>query len=166
MRILGLDPSLRSTGFGILDEGEGGITVLARGTIRPGRELAMEKRVNAVREGVESLIREHAPREAAVENPFYSRNVRTALTLGQVRGAVMAAVASRGVPLFEYSALEIKKAVTGYGHADKLQVASMVRTLLRMEEDALEEDAADALAAALCHLNIRAFQKTVEESGG
>lgn len=166
MRILGLDPSLRSTGFGILDEREGGITVLARGTIRPGRGLAMEKRVNAVREGVESLIREHDPREAAVENPFYSRNVRTALTLGQVRGAVMAAVASRGVPLFEYSALEIKKAVTGYGHADKLQVASMVRTLLRMEEDALEEDAADALAAALCHLNIRAFQKTVEESGG
>ena len=165
MRVLGLDPSLRSTGFGVLDGGKGEYKLVSRGTIKPGRGLALEKRVNAIREGVERLIGEHHPVEAAVENPFYSRNIRTALTLGQVRGAVMAAVASRDVPLFEYSALEIKKAVTGYGQADKLQVAAMVRTLLRLREEALEEDAADALAAAICHINIRAFRRTVEESG-
>jgi len=165
MRVLGLDPSLRSTGFGVLDGEKGEYNLVSRGTIRPGRGLALEKRINAIREGVERLIGEHRPLEAAVENPFYSRNIRTALTLGQVRGAVMAAVASRGVPLFEYSALEIKKAVTGYGQADKLQVAAMVRTLLRLGEEALEEDAADALAAAICHINIRDFRRAVEESG-
>ncbi|MBN2199972.1 MAG: crossover junction endodeoxyribonuclease RuvC [Candidatus Aminicenantes bacterium] len=165
MRVLGLDPSLRSTGFGVLDGEKGEYTLVRRGTIKPGRGLAMENRVNAIREGVERLILEHDPLEAAVENPFYSRNIRTALTLGQVRGAVMAAVASRGVPLFEYSALEIKKAVTGYGQAEKIQVAAMVRALLHMGEEPLEEDAADALAAAICHINIRAFRETVKESG-
>jgi crossover junction endodeoxyribonuclease RuvC len=165
MRVLGLDPSLRSTGYGLLDGQGGEYRLLDRGTIKPGRGLAVEHRVNAVREGVERLIREHRPAEAAVENPFYSRNIRTAITLGQVRGAVMTAAASAGVPLFEYSALEIKKAVTGYGQAGKLQVAAMVRALLGLGEEALEEDASDALAAAICHMNIRAFNKTVEESG-
>lgn len=165
MRVLGLDPSLRSTGYGLLEGRGGEYKLLGRGTIKPGRGLALEHRVNAVREGVERLIREHRPDEAAVENPFYSKNIRTALTLGEVRGAVMAAVASGDVPLFEYSALEIKKAVTGYGQADKLQVAVMVRTLLGLGDEVLEEDASDALAAAICHINIRAFDEAVEESG-
>ncbi len=165
MRVLGIDPSSQATGFGIV-EGSGDTTaVLAYGVIKPGRNLTLAQKVNEIRVKVEELIASHNPEEVAIENPFYSRNVRTAITLGQVRGAILVAVASREKPLFEYSALEIKKAVTGYGQAEKGQVGVMVRTLLNLGEAApLEEDASDALAAALCHLNSRLFQKTVEEA--
>ena len=165
MRVLGLDPSSQSTGYGLIDDRSGEYVLLGRGAIKPGRHQALEFRLNAIREGVDKLIVEHGPEEVAIENPFYSRNIRTAITLGQVRGAVLVAVASRSIPLYEYSALEIKKAVTGYGQADKLQVNAMVRALLHLGEEAVEEDAADALATAICHINSRAFHKTVEGSG-
>jgi crossover junction endodeoxyribonuclease RuvC len=164
MRVLGIDPSSQSTGFGLIEGSGESITVLAYGTIKPGRDLTLAHKINDIRTRVEELIAAHTPEEVAIENPFYARNVRTALTLGQVRGAILVAVASRDRPLFEYSALEIKKAVTGYGQAEKEQVARMVRTLLGLGEAPLEEDASDALAAAVCHLHSRLFQKSVEEA--
>jgi crossover junction endodeoxyribonuclease RuvC len=114
---------------------------------------------------VGEIIAAHSPDEVAIESPFYAQNIKTAIALGQVRGAVLVAVAATGRPLAEYSALEIKKAVTGYGQAEKQQVNTMVRALLNIEEE-VETDASDALAAAICHLNTRMFQKTVEESAG
>ena len=102
------------------------------------------------------------PDEIAIENPFYAQNIKTALILGQVRGAVLVAVANNGLPLFEYSPLEIKKSVTGYGQADKNQVRLMVSTLLQIENKSLEIDASDALATAFCHLNSRIFQKKID----
>ena len=164
MRVLGIDPSSQATGFGLI-EGEGETTrAVAYGVIKPERTLSLAGKLNDIRLRVESLIRDHNPEEVAVENPFFARNVRTAITLGQVRGAVLVAVASCGRPLFEYSALEIKKAVTGYGQAEKEQVARMVQALLGLDDPSLEEDASDALAAAVCHLNTRLFQKNVEEA--
>jgi crossover junction endodeoxyribonuclease RuvC len=112
---------------------------------------------------IESLIRTYAPGEAAIENTFYAQNMKTALVLGQVRGAVLVAIAGTGCGFAEYSALEIKKAVTGYGQADKEQVLTMVRSLLGLDDDAIPLDASDALAAAICHLNARMFQIKVEE---
>jgi crossover junction endodeoxyribonuclease RuvC len=164
MRVLGLDPSSQSTGFGLIESRSGQYAVLGYGTIKPGRSLALARRVNAIRERVDSLIAEHGPQEVAVENPFYAQNIKTAITLGQVRGAILVAVASHDLPLFEYSALEIKKAVTGFGQADKHQVNGMVRALLHLGDEPLEEDASDALATAICHINSREFHKTVEES--
>jgi len=164
MRVLGLDPSSRSTGFGLVEDRGGEYAVVGYGAIKPGRSLALPQRVNAIRERVDGLIAQHRPDEAAIENPFYAQNIKTAITLGQVRGALLVAVASHDLPLFEYSALEIKKAVTGYGQADKQQVNGMVRALLHLGDEPLEEDASDALAAAICHLNSRSFHKTVEES--
>ncbi|HHF51812.1 MAG TPA: crossover junction endodeoxyribonuclease RuvC, partial [Candidatus Aminicenantes bacterium] len=102
-------------------------------------------------------IKTYGPDEIAIENLFYARNIKTAITLGQVRGAVLIAVASNQCPLYEYSALEIKKAVTGYGRADKNQVQIMIKTLLHIQDENMEEDASDALAAAFCHLNSRIF---------
>ena len=164
MRVLGIDPSTQATGFGLID-GEGDrLAVVSYGVIKPGRDLPLALKLNAIKLQVEKLIDTHAPQEVAVENPFYARNVRTAITLGQVRGAVLVAVASRGRPLFEYSALEIKKAVTGYGQAEKGQVGQMVQALLHVDDPLIEEDAADALATAVCHLNTRLFQKNVEEA--
>jgi len=164
MRVLGIDPSSQATGFGLI-EGEGETTrAVAYGVIKPERTLSLAGKLNNIRLRVESLIRDHNPEEVVVENPFFARNVRTAITLGQVRGAVLVAVASCGRPLFEYSALEIKKAVTGYGQAEKEQVGRMVQALLGLDDPAIEEDASDALAAAVCHLNTRLFQKNVEEA--
>lgn len=165
MRVLGIDPGSQSTGFGIIDHNEARYIVRAFGTIKPSRRLPFHLKLNEIARGVEEIIVAHSPDEVAIESPFYAQNIKTAIALGQVRGAVLVAVASTGRPLAEYSALEIKKAVTGYGQAEKQQVNTMVKALLNVEEE-VETDASDALAAAICHLNTRLFQKTVEESAG
>ncbi len=157
MRVLGLDPSLRSTGYGVLEQVGNRTSVVAYGTIKPRRAGELPAKLLGIKSTIDELIARHEPEEAAVENPFYSRNIKTALILGQVRGAVLVAVAGRGLPVFEYSPLEIKKAVTGYGQAEKGQVNAMIRALLGIE-GAVEEDAADALSCALCHMNTRLFQ--------
>jgi crossover junction endodeoxyribonuclease RuvC len=164
MRVLGIDPSSRATGYGILELKEGRTTVFGYGTIKPRRQAALSEKLREIKAGIDRLIGSFEPGEVAIENPFFGLNIKTAITLGQVRGAVLVAVAERGRPLYEYSPLEIKKAVTGYGRADKHQVATMVRALLGLEDEALEEDASDALACAICHLSTRSFQKNVEES--
>jgi crossover junction endodeoxyribonuclease RuvC len=163
MRVLGIDPGSQSTGFGIIDLEEARYTVRAFGTIKPARRLPFHLKLRAIALKVGEIISSHSPDEVAIESPFYAQNVKTAIALGQVRGAVLTAVASTGRPLAEYSALEIKKSVTGYGRAEKQQVNAMVRALLSIEEE-VEMDASDALAAAICHLNTRMFRKAVEES--
>jgi len=155
MRVLGIDPSLRSTGFGIVEGGEERTVPIAYGVITPTPRLPFFKKLNEIRGEIETLIRTYGPDEAAIENPFYAQNVKTALLLGQVRGAVLVAVAGTDCGFHEYSALEIKKAVTGYGQADKEQVQLMVRSLLGLDDEAIPLDASDALAAAICHLNAR-----------
>lgn len=164
MRVLGIDPSSQSTGYGILEFNENQYRVLDYGTIKPSRRSPLHKKLLDIKAGVDRLIAQHAPEEVAIENPFYAQNVKTAITLGQVRGAVLVAVAGHECPLFEYSPLEIKKAVTGYGRADKNQVQTMIRALLNIEGGKMEEDASDALACAFCHLNTRLYQKNIEES--
>jgi crossover junction endodeoxyribonuclease RuvC len=164
MRVLGLDPSSQSTGFGIIEFSNDLYKVLEYGTIKPQRRQLFHEKLNMIKQAVEKLIDRHNPEEVAIENPFYAQNIKTAITLGQVRGAVLVAIAGRGAALFEYSPLEIKKAVTGYGQADKNQVKVMVKALLHLDEAELEEDASDALACAFCHLNTRLYQKNIEES--
>jgi crossover junction endodeoxyribonuclease RuvC len=166
MRVLGIDPSVQSTGFGIIEFADNNYSILKYGAIKPPRRLPLLHKINMIRNGLEEIISQHEPEEVAIENPFYAQNVKTAITLGQVRGAVLVAVASQNRPLFEYSALEIKKAVTGYGRADKAQVKTMIKILLNMQDSDLGSDAADALAAAFCHLNSRMFQEKVEEAEG
>ncbi len=164
MRVLGIDPSSQSTGFGIIEHSDNQYIVQAFGTIKPSRRRPFHEKLNEIKERLEELIKAYAPEDVAIENPFYAQNIKTALVLGQVRGAVLVAVASSRCSLFEYSALEIKKAVTGYGQAEKQQVGTMVRALLNIGDEFLEPDASDALAAAYCHLNTRLFQQKVEES--
>ena len=163
MRVLGIDPSLLSTGFGIVEEDGGRLRPVAFGVIKPTAKLPLHLKLAEIKTEIESLIRSYAPGEAAVENAFYAQNMKTALVLGQVRGAVLVAIAGTGCGFAEYSALEIKKAVTGYGQADKEQVLTMVRSLLGLDDDAVPLDASDALAAAICHINARMFQIKVEE---
>ena len=164
MRVLGIDPSLQSTGFGIIESDGDRTTPVAYGVIKPTARLPFFKKLNEIRGEIETLIRTYGPDEAAIENPFYAQNVKTALLLGQVRGAVLVGIAGTACGFHEYSALEIKKAVTGYGQADKGQVQLMVKALLGLEDDRIPLDASDALAAAICHLNARLDQLRMEES--
>ena len=162
MRVLGIDPSLQSTGFGIVEEEGGRLIPVAYGVIKPTAKLPLHMKLAEIKAEIEGLIRTYGPAEAAIENPFFAQNMKTALLLGQVRGAVLVAVAGAGCGLAEYSALEIKKAVTGYGQADKEQVLTMVRSLLGLDDDRIPLDASDALAAAICHLNNRLYQLKID----
>jgi len=165
MRVLGIDPSIRSTGFGIIEYSQNNYTVLGYGIIKPSRRLLFHHKINEIKNQIEKLISTYSPDEVAIENPFYAQNIKTAITLGQVRGATLVAIASHDCSLHEYSPLEIKKAVTGYGRADKNQVKTMVKALLHIEDEKIEADASDALATAICHLNSRIFQTKLDESG-
>ncbi|MDW7759263.1 MAG: crossover junction endodeoxyribonuclease RuvC [Acidobacteriota bacterium] len=162
MRVIGIDPSLVSTGFGVISCEDGRYVPVVYGAIRTSRSRPLPERLEEIRRELDTILSSFEVDEAAVENPFNARNVRTALILGQVRGAVLCALAGRKCALHEYSALEIKKAVTGYGQAQKPQVQIMVRALLNLDDDALSADAADALAAAVCHLNARQFRLKIE----
>ncbi len=154
VRILGLDPGSRRTGFGLIESRPEGITVLAHGCLNVA-SAAPVTRLRLIFEGLERLMAEHAPVEVAIERVFVSRNPDSALKLGQARGAALCAIPS-GIPVFEYAPRAVKLAVVGTGSAEKLQVAHMVRALLRLTERP-GADAADALAVAVCHAHARAL---------
>jgi crossover junction endodeoxyribonuclease RuvC len=158
MRILGIDPSLSSTGYGVIDFDDAGFQALKHGVIRTSSRTSFPERITWIKQKIDELMQAYSPDEVAIENLFYARNVKTAIILGQVRGAVLVSVTGNKCPVFEYSPLEIKKAVTGYGQADKNQVKDMITTLLRLEEKNIPDDASDALAAAFCHMNCRVYQ--------
>jgi len=152
LRILGLDPGSRRTGFGVIECRGPDYAHVAHGCIAvAGLEIAL--RLREIFESLQALIAQHAPGEIAVERVFVNRNVDSALKLGQARGAALCAI-PRGVPVFEYAPRAVKLALVGSGAAEKAQVAHMIRTLLQLEEK-ISPDAADALAIAVCHAHTR-----------
>jgi crossover junction endodeoxyribonuclease RuvC len=151
-RTLGIDPGSQVTGFGVVEKTGNRLRHLASGSIRLASLPSLYRRLEKIHRGLEEIIAEYQPTEVAVEKVFMSKNVHSALTLGHARGAALLAAVEAGLTLFEYSPLEIKKAVTGYGRADKSQVQSMVSTLLGLK-GVRHPDVSDALAAAVCHLN-------------
>ena len=148
-RILGIDPGSRITGFGIIDTDGRQPCYVACGCIRTG-DGDFPSRIRAIVDGISELLMQYNPEQMVIERVFMSRNAGAALKLGQARGAAIAAVVVRDIPVFEYSATQIKQATVGRGHADKSQVQHMVKALLSLP-DFPQEDAADALAGALCH---------------
>jgi crossover junction endodeoxyribonuclease RuvC len=162
VRILGLDPGSRRTGFGVLECRGAQLTVLAQGCLNVST-AAPAARLRMIFEGLAALFGEHAPAEVAVERVFVSRNVDSALKLGQARGAALCAVPG-GVPVFEYAPRAIKLALVGTGAAEKFQVAHMVRMLLGVRGP-LSADAADALAVAVCHAHTRRLGALAAQQG-
>ena len=152
-RILGIDPGSRATGFAVIESAGNRTNVLEYGVIRTPAKEGLPARIRRLHDALAEVIERHRPGEAAIEEVFTAHNVRSALVLGQARGALLLA-ASRRCEVHEYSARAVKKAVVGYGQADKQQVATMVRALLTLRETP-PLDAADALAIALCHLHHR-----------
>ncbi len=154
MRLLGLDPGLRRTGWGVIESVGNRLTHVASGTVVVRSGLPMSERLKGLYDGIAAMIAEQDPAEAAVEETFVNRNPRSALSLGFARGVVMLAPARAGLAVCEYSANRVKKTVVGAGHADKRQIAMMVRTLLPGSAPD-GDDAADALAVAICHAHYR-----------
>lgn len=149
MRILGIDPGSRCTGFGIIEARGDRAVCIAHGVIKTGGG-EFPQRLGIIYSGLQELIRLHRPDAVAVESVFVSRNPSSALKLGQARGAAICAVIEQGLPVSEYSPRSVKQAIVGRGGAEKEQVEHMVCVLLQLKEKLLE-DAADALAVALCH---------------
>lgn len=150
MRLLGLDPGLRITGWGIIDAEDNRLRYVADGTVRSSAARPLSERLAELFEGLAEVIERYEPAEAAVEETFVNRNARSALKLGQARGVALLVPARFGISVAEYAPNVIKKTVVGAGHAEKQQVQMMVRTLLPGCL-AGTADAADALAAAICH---------------
>jgi crossover junction endodeoxyribonuclease RuvC len=163
VRILGLDPGSRRTGFGVVECRGAELTLLAHGCLNVSAAAAPAARLRMIFEGLAALFGEHTPREVAVERVFVSRNVDSALKLGQARGAALCAVPG-GVPVFEYAPRAIKLALVGTGAAEKFQVAHMVRMLLGVHGP-LSADAADALAVAVCHAHTRRLGALAAQQG-
>ncbi len=153
MRVLGIDPGTAITGYGVVEETGGDLRSLAFGVIKTPADLPLPARLQLIYRSVRALAAEWEPYAAAVEELFFSRNVRTAMSVGQARGVVLLALADAGLDVAEYTPLTIKQAVAGYGGADKAQVQEMVRLLLELAEPPRPDDAADALAVAICHLH-------------
>lgn len=151
MRILGIDPGLRFTGFGVIDVIGSKTVYVGSGCIRSG-EGSLPQRLGVIAEGVREVIGLYQPQIAAVEQVFVNVNPQSTLLLGQARGAAIVALVQAGLEVSEYTALQVKQAVVGNGHADKIQVQSMVKRLLSLADDP-QADAADALACAICHAN-------------
>lgn len=149
IRILGIDPGLRATGWGVIEMAGPRLTHIAHGVLRPDPDMPLAKRLAAVFSGVSGLVIEHQPGFAGIEETLVNNNPRAALKLGQARGAAMAALAREGVEVGEYAPRKIKLAVVGTGGADKTQVKFMVQTLLPRAGN-MASDAADALACAIC----------------
>jgi crossover junction endodeoxyribonuclease RuvC len=149
MRILGIDPGLRITGFGLIDQDGSSLTYVTSGVIRTP-DASLPERLHTIVRGLEEVIRLHQPAQSAIEKVFVNVNPQSTLLLGQARGAAICALVGAGLPVAEYTALQLKKAMVGHGKASKGQVQVMVTRLLALP-GVPSADAADALACAICH---------------
>lgn len=153
VRVLGIDPGTARTGYAIVDEIEGRLSLVAIGVITTPAKTPLPSRLQTIHSSLQELIATHDPDRAAVEELFFSRNARTAMSVGHARGVTLLALADADLPIAEYTPMQIKQAVTGYGNAGKHQVQEMVRMLLNLSDVPKPDDAADAAAVAICYLH-------------
>ena len=164
MLVLGIDPGTATTGYGLVRETEeGGYAVVDYGVVLTPAGLAQEKRLLMLYERLMEILLLHRPDQGAVEKLFFQRNVTTAIAVGQARGVAMLALAQHHLPVAEYTPMEVKQAISGYGGADKLQIQMMVQAVLQLEELPRPDDAADALAVAICHLQSYRMRALLDE---
>lgn len=152
-RVIGVDPGLNITGFGILDQKGGQVRVVAYGTIKPPKKESLPNRLKYLNVHMTELLEKFEPKSMAIEDTFHSKNVKSALLLGQAKGVLLLAAASKGIPSVDYAPRKVKQSVVGNGAADKSQVQYMVQQILKMDEPPKPLDVSDALAIGLCHIN-------------
>lgn len=164
MLVLGIDPGTAITGYGLVREDEAGLTLVDYGVVTTAAGRPLPERLQVIYQGLADVAREHQPQQAAVEELFFSRNVRTALSVGHARGVTLLALADAGLAIHEYKPLEIKQAITGYGGAGKQQVQEMVRLLLNLDTVPEPDDAADAVAVAVCHIHSARMMALIKDA--
>ena len=164
MRVLGIDCGVERTGFGVIESDGRTHRLLEAGVIRTTPGDPLESRLLLIAEGLRAAIRRHDPVSAAVEEVFHAVNVKTALKLAHVRGVALLVAAEAGLVMGEYSPLEVKSSVVGYGRAEKHQVQMMVRSLLGLEQEIESEDACDAVAVAICHSNRQSTERRLAKA--
>ncbi len=155
LRILGVDPGTATTGWAVVEERAGKIFPLAYGCVSTSAKETTARRLKEVAGDMEKIIRKYRPEEAAVEDIFFFKNVKTAVKVSQARGAMLLTLERLGVSLFEYTPLQVKQALTGYGRAEKKQIQLMVKNILKLKNIPRPDDVADAIAIAICHINSR-----------
>ena len=165
MIVLGIDPGTIVTGYGVIEKQGDRLRHLDNGGIFPPKKDSLPLRVHFIFEHIEKLIEKFSPEAVAIEDIFVAKNVASSLKLGHARGAAMVAGTRAGIPVFEYSANQVKLALTGYGHAGKEQIQKMVQTLLRLPGEPFT-DASDALAVAICHSHSVPHLKKIERKVG
>jgi crossover junction endodeoxyribonuclease RuvC len=165
MLVLGIDPGIAITGYGLVrTHPQNDYECLSYGVVTTKAGLSDAERLKILFEELSVLIILHRPESCAVEKLFFQKNVKTALSVGQARGVAMLTLAQAGLPIAEYTPNEIKQTVCGYGNATKVQVQRMVQALLRLEDLPKPDDAADALAVAICHINHQSFNQRVQQA--
>lgn len=155
MRILGIDPGTAIVGWGILEIEGGRMTPVAYGHIATSATLPLSERIAEIARDLREISKKHSPDEASVEKIFFFKNQKTVIDVSQARGAILLTLETLGIRLFEYTPLQVKQSLTGYGRADKKQMQIMVKSILKLSEIPKPDDVADALALALCHANSR-----------
>ena len=164
MLAIGIDPGTAITGYGFVQENEdGSLLVVDSGAILTAANMPMPERLLELYRQLHEQLLLHHPQSGAVEKLFFQRNVRTALAVGQARGVALLALAEANIPIMEYTPLEVKQAVAGYGGADKNQVQQMVKALLGLPDIPRPDDVADALAVAICHIHSSRSQAFYQE---
>ncbi len=153
MRVIGIDPGLALMGFGVVESDGYRFKMLDYGVIETPAHTEDADRLLALWRGLNELFEKYKPDAVGVEELFFNKNVKTAIAVGQARGVALLAVRNCGIPLYEYTPLQVKQAVVGYGRAEKIQIQMMVKTLLNLKEVPKPDDAADALAVAITHIN-------------
>ena len=163
MLVLGIDPGVATTGYGLITLlPDGGIQAVCFGVIRTKAGVTLPERLQTLYNELQEILNLHQPQHAAVEKLFFQRNVTTAIAVGEARGICLLSLSQAGIPVGEYTPLEVKQAVTGYGAADKHQVQIMVQTLLQLDALPKPDDAADALAVAICHSGHIRYQQAAQ----
>ena len=165
MIVLGIDPGTATTGYGLVRDVDDGPVAVAYGVILTPAGAEMPQRLLTIFHELKQLIALHRPDTGAVEKLFFQRNVSTAMTVGQARGIALLALAEAGLPIGEYNPRDVKQAVAGYGGADKPQMQGMVRAILNLTEIPKPDDAADALAVAICHLHSARVAQLTRQAG-
>lgn len=165
MLVLGIDPGMAILGYGLVQQDGHSLKVMDYGVVNTPPDMDIPHRLMAIFEAVCQLIDRHAPQAVAVEELFFNKNVKTALAIGHARGVAVLAAALKGIEVYEYTPLQVKQAVAGYGRASKQQVQQMVRMLLNLPCIPRPDDAADALAVSICHIHSAALNDRMKKAG-
>ena len=163
---MGIDPGSSCTGYGIIEEINSALKVVHWGSVKSKPRQPFPQRLKFIYDELVMVIHEFNPDEVAIEDMFFATNVKSALKLGQTRGIAVLSAVNEGKPVAEYSPLEVKQSVVGYGHAEKVQVQDMVTSLLRLKEKPEPLDASDALAVAICHIHAATANSRIETAKG